>query len=664
MPQALNAMQLAIREYQAGNWPQAERLCAKVLESQPDHFDALNLSGVIAVRQQQPQRAVQMLSQAARVAPNRTDTLSNLGGILQGLGRHDEALKAYEAALNINAGDAALHIRRGDTLVALQRSEDALRSYDCALQAQPNHVLALHNRGNVLRVLLRFEAAQESYKRVLAINPDDAQTLTNLGNLLCDVLRFDEALEYYDRTLRLTPDDAKALNNRATALSRLQRHAEALQDCERALALNPGLAHALCNRGAILLGMGHAEKALESCERALAVAPNYVNALVARGKALCELNRAAAALHSLDRAIAIEPQSSDAHCGRGVALQALARYPEAVQSMELAVRYGPANAEARLNQALFLLARGDFARGWDEYEWRWQTPEFLDRRIKTNVPEWTGQRLRGTLLVWNEQGLGDEVFFAGMLHELQSRVPSVTVCVDQRLVALFKRSFANLPVHSAQTVRPDSSFEAHIAAGSLGRYLRRDFDTVVKTARPYLKACPERTRELRAAIARNGRLTCGLSWLSKNPKIGGSKSLRLMDLLPILELPGIDFVDLQYGDTVAEQTELGAAAGVKLVHANAVDNFSDIDGLASLMDACDVILTVSNTTAHLAGALGKPVLLMLPLARGALWYWHADRNDSPWYPKVNIFRQHKLGAWREVVASVAEELHLMTCNIE
>jgi ADP-heptose:LPS heptosyltransferase len=163
-------------------------------------------------------------------------------------------------------------------------------------------------------------------------------------------------------------------------------------------------------------------------------------------------------------------------------------------------------------------------------------------------------------------------------------------------------------------------------------------------------------KSLRERFTADGRCIVGLSWASKAPYYSEQKSAHLRDFEPILKLPGIRFVDLQYGDTLAERTAAKESTGVEVCRVEDVDNHQDIDGLAALIAACDVVVTVSNTTVHLAGALGKTVFLLLPYSQGSLWYWHSDREDSPWYPSARLFRQPAIGDWGSVIRRVAREL--------
>jgi hypothetical protein len=202
----------------------------------------------------------------------------------------------------------------------------------------------------------------------------------------------------------------------------------------------------------------------------------------------------------------------------------------------------------------------------------------------------------------------------------------------------------------------DQAFDAFICMGDLGRIFRLRTEDFLVHRTAYLHADASRTRELRLQIAQKGKPVCGLSWSSNNRDVGREKSISLADISRVFSGLDFSYVDLQYGDTDAERAEVLNQGGIAVDRVPSVDTFNDIDGLASLVDACDVIVTISNTTAHLAGALGKRVFLMLPFSIGRFWCWQAERSDALWYPNVRIFRQPKDGDWASLLAEVREAL--------
>jgi hypothetical protein len=277
-------------------------------------------------------------------------------------------------------------------------------------------------------------------------------------------------------------------------------------------------------------------------------------------------------------------------------------------------------------------------------------------------PRWSGERLDGTLLVWGEQGLGDEILHASMVSDLIARTPSIVLEVEPRLVALFARSFPALRVVALGTELYAGRFEAQEPLGSLGRRFRLRWEDFPRREHGHLVADAAPAQALRRRLAGDGRAVIGISWVSKAPTGGASKSAKLADFAALLRVPGCRFVDLQYGDTAAERAALARELGITVERLPDIDNTNDIDGLAALMTACDAVVTVSNTTAHLAGALGRPTWVMVPHGHARIWYWFHDRDVSPWYPRTRVHRQRSGEPWAEVVASVATDVSALVAS--
>jgi hypothetical protein len=399
-----------------------------------------------------------------------------------------------------------------------------------------------------------------------------------------------EALASYDKVVKLAPNAAVAHYNRANALNRLRRYDEALQSLKRALKLQPKYTDALSLAGNTWLALGNVE----------------------------------AALQHYDAALSINPNAADAH----------------------------------YNKAQALLTMGQCIDAWEHYEWRLQWDMTVrvgqSRSIDRVAPDWDGKPKDKPILVIPEQGLGDQIFFAGMLEDLQAVAPGSTVCLEPRLVPLFQRSFEKLNFSSpydidAEQCIKNGNFSAQTHIGSLGKFFRADASGLSKISTPYLKADLSKTNDLRNRLAKPNRIVCGISWRSKNTTFGADKSITLDALHPILYLDEVDFVDLQYGDTTEERKQLQQSRGIDIQHQAEIDNKNDIDSLAALISACDIVVTISNVTAHIAAALGKPTLVMLPNSPSLFWYWHRDRTDSPWYPTAVLIRQTQRGEWQDVI---------------
>ncbi|MFM2128735.1 MAG: hypothetical protein RL477_281, partial [Pseudomonadota bacterium] len=649
---AEQAMAMAEAAFDRGDRAAAAQICRMILGALPGYFFALNLLGIIEAEAGRAGEAAELFTRAAAANPRDASAHSNAGNALKALGRLDEALGAFDRAAALDARRPDIPNNRAAALLALGRSGEALVSADRALALAPDFADAHNNRAIALKDLGRTAEALAVFDRALALAPKFAEVHANRATLLRRTGRREDALAGFDAALALRPDLADALAGRGGVLLDLARAEEALAAFDRLATLRADDMNAHLGRALALVQLGRPDEALAAADRAAALAPDSAEAHNARGIALKEMDRLEEALAAYDRALVLKPDLAEAINNRGYIFQQWGELDRALACFERALALRPDYENARWNRTLCRLLASDFERGWDGFELRWENrpggmrPPRLTR-------EWTGAAGTGSLLVLKEQGIGDEIFYSGMLHDAAKRAGSLTACIEPRLLALYRRSFEGIRFVAPADIDAAGSFDAQIYMGDLCGHLRRTADDFAGVRRGYLVADPARAAGLRARLA-DGRLVCGLSWVSKSSKFGREKSLDLAALEPVLRLPGVRFVDLQYGDTSAERKRLREATGIELTSVPEIDNFKDIDGLAALIAACDVVLTVSNTTAHLAAALGKPVLLMVPTR--PIWYWHLERNDSPWYPTVRLFRQDKEGDWSQVIAAVREAL--------
>jgi hypothetical protein len=324
----------------------------------------------------------------------------------------------------------------------------------------------------------------------------------------------------------------------------------------------------------------------------------------------------------------------------------LGRVDEALRQHRRAKELQPDYAEACFSESLAQLSQGDFGYGWENYEARWRTKEQTTMREYAQ-PFWTGETLKaGRLLIWGEQGLGDEVMFAGLLPEVMRSGNRCVLDCDRRLAPLLTRSFPGLEVLSDE---PElGEIAAHLPMGSLPKLFRTSHGSFAATTSRYLAADPGKRERFRAGYG-DGRRLGGLAWHTKNRKTGRARSIDLALFEPLWARSDIRWVSLQYGDHKALEDQVATAQAAVLVD-RSVDQLSDVDGFAAQIAAMDMVVTIDNSTAHLAGALGVPVWLLLPFAPD--WRWLQGCDSSPWYPSMRVFRQRERGDWRSVMQEV------------
>jgi tetratricopeptide (TPR) repeat protein len=518
-----------------------------------------------------------------------------------------------------------------------------------AVAVNPSSADAYYNRGVALGELKRLEEAVESYGRAIALKPDHADAYFNRGVALLDLDRRQEALDSWDRAVALNPAYAEAYNNRGIALSRLGRREEALLSYERAVLLRPGYASACNNLGSLLAELDRRDDALASFDRAIAFKPDYAEAHNNRGLVLGDLERHSDALASFERAIAQKPDYAEAHYNRGNALRNLHRHAEAIASFERAIAHRPDYAAAHWNLADCCLLLGDFARGWNEYEWRWKLDQREMTRREFPQPLWSGtEPVSGqTILLHSELGLGDTLLFCRYAKEVAALGARVVLEVQPPLVSLLG-DLAGV----AQIVPrgdPLPAFDFHCPLMSLPLAFKTNLDTVPASV-PYVRSDPTRVAEWRARLGASAKPRVGLVWSGSVALKNDQRSMVFADMLPLLG-DRADWVSLQKELRDLDRAVLASRADIR----HFGDDLRDFSDTAALLDLMDIVVTVDTSVANLAGAMGKRVWILLPFNPHD-WRWMLTREDSAWYPTARLFRQPAASDWASVIRRVDSEL--------
>jgi tetratricopeptide (TPR) repeat protein len=636
---------------QSGRLAEAEALYRRVLTQQPDHADALHLLGLVAHQSGQHGAAVELIGRAIKRHAQNPIYFSNLGIALKYLGRLEEAVAAYREAIRLQPGYAEAFYNCANALKEMKRLDEALASYDTALALRPDYAAALQNRGLVLQELQRPDEALASLDKALALKPDYAEACFNRGLVLQQMERFDEALTSYDQVVSLRPGDPTGFNNRGRVLLRLARLDEALASFDRALALKPDHLDAIRGRGVVLLKLKRPQEALASCDQALAVDPDDVDTLNCRGIALQDLKRFEESLASYDRALALKPAFAEAIYNKGVVLQELKRLDEALAHFDRARTLRPDFADAHGHGALLRLLTGDFERGWIEAEWRWRSPS--SGLVAPNYPQplWLGeQSIDGkTILLRSEQGYGDSIQFCRYVPLVAARGARVILQVEEPLRQLMSGLAGVSECISKDAALPP--FDLHCPLLSLPLAFGTRLQTI-PSATSYLSV-PAQARDWRPQLGPPHRPRIGLAW-SGNPQHqrDADRSIAFAGLSPLFDIPAT-FVSLQRDVRVGDQAALQARSDI-LSLGPSMANFADA---AALVSELDLVIAVDTGIAHLAGALGRPVWMLLAFVPD--WRWLLDRDDTPWYPTMRLFRQPARGDWDDVVARVAVELRVV-----
>jgi len=588
--------------------------------------------------------AEQLYRLALSMAPNHADALHQLGALCHQHGRHQEAADLMTRALALQPKAADIQTNLAVVLQVLDRPKESLSLLDQALQQLPDHPAVLYNRGNALRQLDRLAEALAAYDRAVALQPQYAEAHDNRGVVLERLKRYDEALQAHDRALQLRPRDAQAQHNRGVALIDLKRFDEALVSLDRAVLLRPDLPEAHYHRGAALGRLERDQEALAAMDRALALRPDYPEAVGGRGGALVQLKRPEEALPALDAALKALPVSAALHGSRAMALLGLGRHREAFAACQQAIRLDPEVPENHWNLSSLQLLLGDFANGFANYEWRWRC-ESLPKPRHVHKPLWLGDSaIAGkTILLHAEQGLGDTLQFCRYAEWVADLGATVVIEVPPALKSLLASLKGVSQLVATGEELPEFDCQCPLASLPLAAATRADS---IPAAVPYLSAAAERVAAWQARLPADGRRRVGI--VASGSTVHSNDVNRSMPLREIEPLLGCDvhLVLLQKEIRAADRPFLAEHPEIQVV----ADELNDLGDTAALVAALDLVISVDTAVAHLAGALAKPLWLLLPSVPE--WRWQLDRPDSPWYPTATLFRQASRADWAGVMARV------------
>ena len=371
---------------------------------------------------------------------------------------------------------------------------------------------------------------------------------------------------------------------------------------------------------------------------------------------LVEKDKFDEAIHNLDIIVKLRPLVVSALIQRGRAHWEMRRWDEALKDFEAALKMDQESPDALWTMGLINLQMGNFETGWDYYEARWLSDAFKSPQLKTKLPRYEPGKGFENPLVWCEQGIGDQILYGALLDALSKQVKKLTVMLDIRLINLFKRALPHIEFIRHDARPNNTQFDSQIPIGSIGKFFVQSFDDITKNrSLRYLKADENYADKIRQQLKiLPTDFVVGLSWASTAPRISEHKSIPLKKLLPLFEIPDIRFVNLQYGKPQEQIADFEKETG-KIIHQTKVNTFFDLEGIAAIMHCCDAVVACSNANVHIAGALGKPVLMF---DANKLWYWNAKNgNQSLWYPSLKMFnRKNMIAPWDEQVIQINQSL--------
>ena len=615
MPTIPEAFALAVQHHQAGRASAAAQIYRQILAVEPNHAPTLHLLGVVAGQQKQFASAIEYIQRAIQLKEDEAPFHFNLGHIYQELGKLDEAVACYRRVIELHPDSSEALLYLGHISRRQGKANEAIAFYRRTLKLTPRPEIHYQLAALLQQQGQRTEAIA-AYRKACEQKPAYFEAHHRLGIAWQEQGQLDEAINCYRRALALDPNYAETHNNLGAALQ-LQGHlAAALDAYRRAVELKPHYAEAHYNLGIVYQELGHIDKAVDCYQQELL----------------------------------LKPEHAEAYNNLGNALKEQGHFDEAVRCIQRAIELKPDYAEARLNLSFVRLLRGDFERGWPDFESRWQLKGVNPRRC--SQPQWDGGSLQGkTILLHAEQGLGDSIQFVRYASLVKARGATIVLECQRPLLALLECCPVD-QVHAAGTELP--TFDVHAPLMSLPGIFRTDLNTIPADV-PYLSVDPSIVEQWRSKLSPYDGFKIGIAWQG-NPKHGRDRwrSFPLSSLARLAQIPGVRLISLQKGAGTEQLAEVRDSFSVVDLAEILDPNVDAMLETAAVMKNLDLVISCDSAVAHLAGALGVPVWIALPKVPD--WRWQLERTDSPWYPTMRLYRQHERAHWEPVFAEMERSL--------
>lgn len=491
------------------------------------------------------------------------------------------------------------------------------------------------------------------FNKALQIDSKSEEALINLSTVYFDLENYHEALNILFRTIKINKSNEKAIINIAASLNMLERYSESTEWSEKLLTNNNKNELALINLAESLSGLKKYSKSLEIYNQISKSGENYIKVINNKGVIFDKIGKYEDALLCFDEIIKINDLNEDALLNKAKILNEIHNYVEALKCINKAIAINFNRIKSHLGKAFILFNMGDYENAWIEYEWRNKKNSEKNEKIEIikKITQWDGSSTDKKIIIWGEQGLGDQILFCSALKEIVQLNINSTVIISNKMINVFNQSIQGCQFISINDNINLSEYKYQISIISLQKFFRKKLSDFNKIKIPYLSYSKHNSIQI---CNDDIKIICGLSWKSFSKELGDEKSIPLDDFNIILNKDNIKFIDIQYyPPKVKEDLRVNKFKIVKIKNANFYENF---ELLVQIIKQCDIVITCSNTTAHVAGAMGKKTYLLLPKNKGRHWYWKHVNGISIFYPTITVLEQEKAGSWVEPIKKLNEIL--------
>ena len=644
-PQIQQLIGQAIERFQSGTPKKAEEILMRVLSMQSNNLPALEILGLIKASLGEHLEAAKLLKKAIKLNPQNPATQYNLAKALSESKDYVGSLIHHEKALQLDRNNPDGWLNYGQTLSHLKRDELALTAFNNALAINNHYAEAWYNKALVLCELKRHEEALDCYKNTIQLDSKNAKAWLDLSTSYGALNRYEDALQSCEQALALQTSYPEAWLNKGSALSELKRFDEAVDCFSKAIELRNDYADAWLGKGIALEKLSKYQEALNCHDKAIALDPSHAKAWLNKGNLLTKLQQYIEAVNTYDKAIALNPKHAEAWSNKAIPLYELKKYEEAVICCNKAIGIDSTYAESYWNKSVAQLILGHFDAGWANYEYRWKknnSAPYLHR----NIPNLASFQniINKKILVWSEQGFGDTLQFARYIPKLIALGAKVTCEVQPALVPLLQNQFAcNLITLGSQI----DNIDFQIPLLSLPRLFETRINSIPAEI-PYIRVpANEVEKWKKKLLLGNEKLNIGIA-------CSGSANFDLLygnkRTIPIAYFSELS----QNHNLYLIQKEISATDRSILNECKKIQPvgslISDFQDTAAIIENMDLIISVDTSLVHLAGSLGKKMLVLLPWSPE--WRWLTEGSSSPWYPSATLIRQSSIGDWGSAMEQV------------
>jgi tetratricopeptide (TPR) repeat protein len=658
--EAYNNMGVALKDL--GKIDEAIKIFKKAILIKPHYVEAYNNLGNAYKDQHKTEDAIKAYKEAISLKPDYAEAYNNLGNSLYYLERFDEAVEFINKSILLKPNYVLAYNNLGIVLAAQGKLDEALDAFQKTLSIKPNYADAYNNLGNVLNDKGRLQDAIDAYKKAISFNPDYADAYNNLGNVLKDKGSLQDAIDAYKKAISLNPVYADAYNNVGNLFKDQGKLQEAIDAFEKALLIKPDYAEAYNNLGIVLRYQIKLHEAIDAFKKAILLKPDYANAHNNLGSVLNDQGKLDEAINAYKKAILLKPDYAEAYSNMAVTIKKQGKLDYAIETFKKSISLNPNNAMTHKNYSFTLLNYGRLKEGFDEYEWRWKTPEFLSKKRHFLQPLWDGnQSLSGKkILLWCEQGIGDTINWSSQLSKISYMAQHCILECQEKLVPLLQRSFPNITVkqenRSLDLERND--FDFHLPMGSLYKHF---FYEIKKSSniKPYLMPNPARVIfwQKRLKSVGNGPFV-GISWKSTNKSPERLHDYTsLANWAAVIKIPNITFVNMQYKDFAEDLQKIKDQFGIIIHNFDDINHFDDIDDVAALCSALDMVISTKLTVPFISVGVGTPTKL-------AIWRQSSSNNIllNPINQSSDKYMRNTWEPWNNVFSSIADDVLKLSEN--